>query len=57
MFHNSRQLYRYNHSEHTMDKYNEFLSHLTGIQPLNVSMQIEDTHKQGKLDYSIVLME
>lgn len=54
VFHNSRQLYRYNHSEHTLDKYNEFLSHLTGIQPLNISMQIEDTHKQGPVPSTMV---
>jgi len=39
MFHNSRPLYKYNYTEYTLDKYSEFVTILTGIHPLNVSLE------------------
>jgi len=49
VFHNSRQLYRFNHSEHSLDKYIEYVKHLTGIQPENISMAITEQDYRGPL--------
>ena len=48
VFHNSRQLYRFNHSEHSLDKYIEYVKQLTGIEPENISVAITDQDYQGK---------
>ena len=47
MFHNGRPLYRFNHSEHSLERYNEFLSHLSGIQPENISVHLLPADLQG----------
>jgi len=39
IFHNSRPLYKYNYTDYSLAKYAEFVSILTGIEPVNVTME------------------
>ena len=48
VFHNGRPMYRFNHSEYSLDKYREFVVHLTGIEPENITVQLTDEDYIGK---------
>lgn len=39
IFHNSRPLYKYNYTDYSLAKYAEFVNILTGIDPLNVTLE------------------
>jgi len=44
-------MYRFNHSDFTLEKYREFVIHLTGIQPENLTLQLTPEDLAGKMTY------
>jgi hypothetical protein len=44
-------MYRFNHSEYNLEKYREFLIHLTGIQPENLTLQLTEKDLVGRKLY------
>jgi EAL domain-containing protein (putative c-di-GMP-specific phosphodiesterase class I) len=46
-------MYRFNHSEYNLEKYREFLIHLTGIQPENLTLQLTEEDLIGRILYFV----
>jgi hypothetical protein len=46
-------MYRFNHSEYNLEKYREFLIHLTGIQPENLTLELTEEDLVGRKLYFV----
>ena len=51
LFHNSRPMYKYNYTQYSLDKFAEFVTILTGIEPLqNVTLEPREEDFIGKAE-------
>jgi len=55
LFHNSRPMYKYNYTQYSLDKFAEFVTILTGIQPVNVTLEPREEDYLGPVPTTAVV--